>query len=98
MDIDPRIAQTIVENIKGVIRHDINFFDAHGKMIASTDATRIGTFHDAARLAAERKRTVAVDGDNQFIGARNGINAPVIRLSRSSASPASGTKSSHSAS
>ena len=66
MDIDPRIAQTIVENIKGVIRHDINFFDAHGKMIASTDATRIGTFHDAARLAAERKRTVAVDGDNQF--------------------------------
>lgn len=78
MDIDPRIAQTIVENIKGVIRHDINFFDAHGKMIASTDATRIGTFHDAARLAAERKRTVAVDGDNQFIGARNGINAPVM--------------------
>ena len=78
MDIDPRIAQTIVENIKGIIRYDINFFDAHGKMIASTDATRIGTFHDAARLAAERKRTVAVDGDNQFIGARNGINAPVM--------------------
>ena len=78
MDIDPRIAQTIVENIKGIICHDINFFDAHGKMIASTDATRIGTFHDAARLAAERKRTVAVDGDNQFIGARNGINAPVM--------------------
>ena len=80
MDIDPRIAQTIVENIKGIIRYDINFFDAHGKMIASTDATRIGTFHDAARLAAERKRTVAVDGDNQFIGARNGINAPITRF------------------
>lgn len=78
MDIDPRIAQTIVENIKGIIRHDINFFDAHGKMIASTDATRIGTFHDAARLAAERKQTVAVDGDDQFIGARSGINAPVM--------------------
>lgn len=31
MDIDPRIAQTIVENIKGIIRHDINFFDARGK-------------------------------------------------------------------
>ncbi|NMN00426.1 sugar diacid recognition [Bifidobacterium sp. DSM 109958] len=78
MEIDPHIAQTIVENLKGIIRHDINFFDARGRMIASTDRTRIGTLHEAARLAAERKRMVAVDGDGQFAGARNGINAPVM--------------------
>lgn len=78
MQIDPHIAQTIVENLKGIIRHDINFFDAHGLMTASTDRTRIGTFHEAALLAAQRKRTVAVDRDGQFAGARNGINAPVM--------------------
>lgn len=78
MEIDPHIAQTIVENLKGIILHDINFFDAHGRMIASTDRTRIGTLHEAARLAAERKQMVAVDGDGQFAGARNGINAPVM--------------------
>lgn len=78
MEIDPRIAQTIVENIKGIIGHDINFFDTHGTMIASTDRSRIGLFHGAARLAAERKETVAVDDGSQFAGARNGINAPVM--------------------
>ncbi|WP_240541937.1 CdaR family transcriptional regulator [Bifidobacterium simiarum] len=78
MNIDPRIAQTIVENLKNVIRHDINFFSPDGVMIASTDPTRIGSQHDAARLAAWEERTIAVDTDDQFQGARHGINAPVM--------------------
>ncbi|OXM99939.1 sugar diacid recognition [Bifidobacterium vansinderenii] len=78
MNIDPRIAQTIVENLKGIIRHDINFFSPDGTMIASTDPTRIGTLHDAALLAAQQRRTIAVDNDEQFAGARHGINAPVL--------------------
>ncbi|RSX58491.1 CdaR family transcriptional regulator [Bifidobacterium samirii] len=78
MHIDQRIAQTIVESIKGIISHDINFFDTDGVMTASTDLTRIGSFHDAARLAARTKRTVAVDHNAQFAGARSGVNAPVM--------------------
>ncbi|PJM74148.1 sugar diacid recognition [Bifidobacterium primatium] len=78
MNIDSRIAQTIVENLKNIIRHDINFFSPDGVMIASTDPARIGSRHDAARLAAAERCTIAVDTDSQFEGARHGINAPVM--------------------
>ncbi|PJM78346.1 CdaR family transcriptional regulator [Bifidobacterium scaligerum] len=79
MDIDPRIASTIVENIKGALSHDINFFDTNGHIIASTDPTRVDTDHEAARLAARTKQSVAVDAEHQFAGARDGINVPVMQ-------------------
>ncbi|PWG60304.1 CdaR family transcriptional regulator [Bifidobacterium catulorum] len=78
MDIDPQIAETIVSNIKGVIRHEINLFDTSGTIIASTDKSRVGTSHDGARLAVETKQTVSIDDEHQFEGARNGINVPVL--------------------
>ena len=56
MEIDPKIAQTIAENMKEIFHHDINFFDTTGTIIASTDASRIGTGHDGARLAVKIKR------------------------------------------
>lgn len=79
MDIDPRIASTIVENIKGALSHDINFFDTNGHIIASTDPARIDTDHEAARLAARTGQSVAVDADHPFAGARDGINVPVMQ-------------------
>lgn len=78
MDIDPKIAQTIVANIKGALQHEINFFDTTGTIIASTDPTRIGTGHGGARLAVKLNQTIAIDNDHQYAGARNGINVPVL--------------------
>ncbi|KFI45767.1 carbohydrate diacid regulator [Bifidobacterium bohemicum] len=78
MDIDPKIAEEIVANIKGVLRHEINLFDTSGTIIASTDKTRIGTGHDGARMAVRLKRTVPIDNEHQFKGAKNGINVPVL--------------------
>ena len=78
MDIDPQIAETIVTNIKGVIQHEINLFNTHGLIIASTDRSRIGTAHDGARLAVRTKQNVVIDDEHQFEGARNGINVPVL--------------------
>lgn len=78
MEIDPHIASTIVENIKGAISHDINFFDTNGHIIASTDSSRIDTDHAAARLAARTRQSVAVDAEHPFAGARDGINVPVM--------------------
>ena len=78
MEIDPQIAQAIVTNIKDVIRHEINLFDTNGIIVASTDASRIGTGHDGARLAVQIKQTVSIDDEHQFEGARNGINVPVL--------------------
>lgn len=78
MEIDPGIASTIVANIKDVLRHEINLFDTHGIIIASTDASRIGQEHEAALLAARTKRTVYVDTEHRYRGAKNGINTPVL--------------------
>ena len=53
MEIDQHIAETIVSNIKDVLRHEINLFDTHGVIIASTNRSRIGHHHAAALLAAQ---------------------------------------------
>lgn len=78
MEIDPNIATTIVANIKDVLRHEINLFDTHGMIIASTDASRVGTYHEAAELAVQTMRTICVDDEHPYKGARNGINTPVM--------------------
>ena len=78
MEIDARIAQTIVENIKDAVSHNINFFNTNGICIASTDPSRVGSKHEAALLAAKENRAIAVDDNHQYRGARNGINVPVI--------------------
>lgn len=78
MEIDPQIAATIVANIKDVLRHEINLFNTHGVIIASTDTARIGQEHEAAALAAQSKRTVYVDAQHPYRGAKNGINTPVL--------------------
>lgn len=78
MTIDPATAQTIVDNLKDVIEYNINFFDTEGTMVASTDPSRIGSFHDAARQAAVDCRTVAVDRRHPYQGARDGVNVPVV--------------------
>lgn len=78
MNIDPRIAQNIVDNLKDVLHYDINFFDTKGIMTASTDSSRIGTYHDAACKAAGSGVTIMVDQDRPYQGARDGVNVPVL--------------------
>lgn len=78
MNLDPQIAETIVTNLKDVINHEINLFNTTGTIIASTDRSRIGTTHEGAHLAIETQRTVSIDSEHQFRGARNGINVPVM--------------------
>ena len=78
MDLDPKIAHSIVTSLKDVINHEINLFDTMGCVIASTDESRVGTRHEAARIAAMTQKTVPVDNSEQFRGARHGINVPVL--------------------
>lgn len=78
MTIDPATAQQIVDKLKDVIEYNINFFDTGGAMVASTDASRIGSFHGAARQAVVDRQTVAVDRRHPYRGARDGVNVPVV--------------------
>lgn len=78
MDLDPQIATSIVTNLKDIIQHEINLFDTTGTIIASTDSARIGTSHDGARLAISTRDTVFINEENEFKGAKHGINVPVL--------------------
>jgi len=44
--IRQNVAQQIVEAVKDVAGHDINFIDAKGIIFASTDIKRIGDYHE----------------------------------------------------
>lgn len=78
MELEPEIAKEIVKSLKDIINYEINLFDTSGTIIASTDASRIGTTHDGALVAARTKETLIIEHDNQFEGAKKGINMPVL--------------------
>lgn len=71
------IAQQIVDSIKNICDHDINFIDTDGIIYASTDASRTGDFHPAGKQAAQSGETVTVEKDDPLAGTRRGINMPI---------------------
>ena len=46
LSIKQDVAQQIVEAVKDVCSHDINFIDSKGIIFASTNSKRIGDFHE----------------------------------------------------
>lgn len=76
--ISPSLAQMIVDAAKEVIGKDINFIHLDGKVIASTDPERIGSFHAAALQVRETESVVEVLENEMFKGAKKGINYPVM--------------------
>ncbi len=78
MYISQENASKIVKELSDVIDHSVNFMDEHGQIIASTDYGRVGTFHGgAALLIANRLQELTVFRDDEFPGARKGINLPL---------------------
>ena len=47
MYINNQLATQIVETVKDICDHDINFIDCQGIIYASKDIKRIGSFHEA---------------------------------------------------
>ncbi|MBS0992855.1 helix-turn-helix domain-containing protein [Lacticaseibacillus paracasei] len=78
MQLEPKVAQDIVTNLKDIIHHEINLFDTTGTIIASTDEKRVGTFHDGAFQAVKSHQPVVIQNDAEFSGARAGTNLPVL--------------------
>lgn len=78
MEISTRQAKEIVRNLKSVINEDINFIAPDGTIIASSDETRIGSFHEGAVKVAETKKPLIIKSDSDYVGARKGINLPIF--------------------
>lgn len=78
MDIAAISAHVIVTEISSILGQNVNLMDATGTIIASTDPARVGTFHGgAAVLVADGLPELVVDRDDQYPGARRGLNLPV---------------------
>lgn len=80
--IDHILGQQIVNTIKDVCSHDINFIDPSGIIIASTNEPRIGQFHEAGHQAALAGTTLEVTKSGDFSGAMHGINMPLYHDGR----------------
>ncbi|MFP4177632.1 MAG: CdaR family transcriptional regulator [Acholeplasmataceae bacterium] len=78
MEISKRQAKEIVKNLKSVIDEDINFIAPDGTIIASSDESRTGSYHEGAVKVAETKKPLIIRNDADYVGARRGINLPIF--------------------
>lgn len=76
--ISKRAAQQIVETVKDICNHDINFIDNQGIIFASTDTSRIGTFHEIGNQIIASGKTIEVENDDSYIGTHKGVNMPFV--------------------
>lgn len=78
MHISKRNAKYIVEEISQIIGERINMMNADGIIIASSDINRIGDYHAAAKELIDHKlQQVIVKSDDEYEGARPGINLAI---------------------
>lgn len=70
--------QNIVNKLINILGKNINIMDAMGVIIASGDNSRINTFHEGAKHAADLNKEIIVDESNlnQFSGCKPGVNIP----------------------
>jgi carbohydrate diacid regulator len=78
MEISKRQAEDIIKNLKSVIQEDINFIAPDGNIIASSDESRVGSFHEGAAKVAQTKQPLIISSDYDYLGAKKGINLPVF--------------------
>lgn len=72
-----QFAKQIVETLKSICDHNINYIDVNGRIYASTDEIRVGNYHDAGHEAAKTGKTITVEEDDISRGAKKGINMPI---------------------
>ena len=76
--IKQNVAQQIVDAVKDVCSHDINFINSDGIIFASTNTKRIGDFHEIGLQVIKTGQTIEVETDDGFFGTQKGVNIPFI--------------------
>ncbi|MCY9517448.1 CdaR family transcriptional regulator [Paenibacillus apiarius] len=70
-------SQHIVEQLSKIVGQNINFMNDEGIIIASTDASRIGTVHEGALVVLKTKEKLLIHTEKRFPGTKAGINLPI---------------------
>ena len=66
------LAQQIVDTVRDLCGQNVNFIDCSGTIFASTDESRIGTFHEIGREAAASGSVIEVRESDHFTGTQQG--------------------------
>ncbi len=76
----PSLAKKIIKEVRRLIDEDIIIGDVSGTIIASTDTSRIGSFHEGALLSSrdQKKMIITKDMENHLKGVKAGINLPIL--------------------
>ncbi len=71
-------AQMLIVECSKVIPYPMNIMNKNGIIIASSDKTRIGTYHEgAAILIQEHKEELIINDHDALEGTRQGVNLPI---------------------
>lgn len=71
-------SQKIAERIGGILHRNVNIMNEEGRIVASTDPSRIGALHEAAcQLIEHNIPEMDVYSIDQMTGSREGINLPL---------------------
>jgi carbohydrate diacid regulator len=78
------LAQEIVQETMSRLNRNINIMDNNGCIIASGDAAREGTYHEAAAEVIRTGKTLVITTANQaqWQGVSRGVNLPIIFQNR----------------
>ncbi|MCC3358610.1 CdaR family transcriptional regulator [Bacillus sp. REN16] len=76
----PSLARKIIKEVRRLIDEDIIIVDVSGMIIASTDMSRIGSFHEGALLSSRDKKKMIItkNMENDLKGVKAGINLPIV--------------------
>lgn len=75
-EISKKTAQQIVDTVKDVCGHDVNFIQPDGIIRVSTNPERVGTYHEIGHRAAESGKPIEVAENDSFYGTQQGVNLP----------------------
>ncbi|WP_261391094.1 sugar diacid recognition domain-containing protein [Cytobacillus firmus] len=76
----PDLAEKIIAEVRQFLQEDIIVANTCGVIIASTDAGRIGNFHEGALLTIKHKEKLIITRKDQsrLQGVKAGINLPIF--------------------
>lgn len=75
--INSILAQKIVDQLRAILNHEVNFMDTNHRIVASSDAERINNFHGGAAYVFKHKKKLFITSDDEYRGAKTGINMPI---------------------
>lgn len=73
------ISRKMVERAKEIINYNINIMDSKGIIIASTDPSRVGSFHEIAyKILTDKDDIIEIGEASDLLGVKNGINMALL--------------------